>query len=156
LATADGEQTVNAFREAVNAPTLIEAADACRAYERLEERGHLDAMLSRYGTLRQYLPSFLALPRDDDVALAGWPRRPSGAFLRLGTLKADAIGMDRSGDVLQRLLAHVLERKTELVAHRIAHAARYANAARLGQPLQPRGDVHPVAEDVPLVMNDVA
>ena len=41
---------------------LIEAAIACRAYERLEERGHLDAMLARYGTLRQYLPAFLALP----------------------------------------------------------------------------------------------
>jgi hypothetical protein len=31
-------------------------------YERLEARGHLDAMLARYGTLRQYLPAFLALP----------------------------------------------------------------------------------------------
>ena len=41
---------------------LIEAAIACRAYERLEERGHLDAMLARYGTLRQYLPAFFALP----------------------------------------------------------------------------------------------
>jgi hypothetical protein len=45
-----------------DAPALVEAAEACRAYERLEERGHLDAMLSRYGTLRQYLPSFLTLP----------------------------------------------------------------------------------------------
>lgn len=62
LAKADSAQTVGAFREEVNAPALVEAADACRAYERLEERGHLDAMLSRYGTLRQYLPGFLALP----------------------------------------------------------------------------------------------
>ena len=46
----------------MNAAALVEAAEACRAYERLEERGHLDAMLSRYGTLRQYLPSFLTLP----------------------------------------------------------------------------------------------
>ena len=62
LAEADAEQTVGAFRDAVNAPALVEAAEACRAFERLEERGHLDAMLSRYGTLRQYLPSFLTLP----------------------------------------------------------------------------------------------
>lgn len=62
LAKADGAQTVGAFREEVDAPALVAAADACRAYERLEERGHLDAMLSRYGTLRQYLPEFLALP----------------------------------------------------------------------------------------------
>src|SRR3954452_3183521 len=35
---------------------------ACRAFNRLEERGHLDAMLARYATLRQYLPAFVALP----------------------------------------------------------------------------------------------
>jgi len=62
LAVADKEQTVGAFREAVNAPALVEAATACRAYERLETRGHLDAMLARYSTLRQYLPSFITLP----------------------------------------------------------------------------------------------
>ncbi len=62
LAEADKEQTIGAFREAVSAPALIEAAIACRAYERLETRGHLDAMLARYSTLRQYLPAFLALP----------------------------------------------------------------------------------------------
>ena len=62
LVAADGTQTVTALREALDAPALIEAAIACRAYERLETRGHLDAMLARYGTLRQYLPAFLALP----------------------------------------------------------------------------------------------
>lgn len=62
LVTTDGAQTVSALREALDAPPLIEAASACRAYERLEARGHLDAMLARYSTLRQYLPAFLALP----------------------------------------------------------------------------------------------
>ena len=62
LVAADGAQTVAAFRDALDPPALIEAAIACRAYERLEERGHLDAMLARYGTLRQYLPAFFALP----------------------------------------------------------------------------------------------
>ncbi len=62
LVAADGSQTVTVFRDAQNPPALIEAAGACRAYERLEARGHLDAMLARYGTLRQYLPAFLALP----------------------------------------------------------------------------------------------
>jgi hypothetical protein len=62
LVAADGAQTVNTLREALDAPALIEAAIACRAYERLETRGHLDALLARYGTLRQYLPAFLALP----------------------------------------------------------------------------------------------
>ena len=62
LVKADKEQTIGAFRDVVNAPALVEAAIACRAYERLETRGHLDAMIARYGTLRQYLPAFLALP----------------------------------------------------------------------------------------------
>ena len=62
LVAADGAQTVTAFRNAQDPPALIEATIACRAYERLETRGHLDAMLARYGTLRQYLPAFFALP----------------------------------------------------------------------------------------------
>jgi hypothetical protein len=62
LAAADGAQTVQVFRKAIDAPGLVAAAAACRAFNRLEERGHLDAMLARYGTLRQYLPAFMALP----------------------------------------------------------------------------------------------
>jgi hypothetical protein len=62
LVAAEGSQTVTAFRDALGTPALIEAAIACRAYERLEERGHLDALLARYSTLRQYLPAFFALP----------------------------------------------------------------------------------------------
>jgi TnpA family transposase len=62
LVVAEGTQTVDSLRETLDTPALIEAAIACRAFERLEERGHLDAMLARYGTLRQYLPAFLALP----------------------------------------------------------------------------------------------
>ena len=62
LVAADEAQTVKALRDALDAPALSEAAAACRAYERLETRGHLDAMLARYSTLRQYLPAFLALP----------------------------------------------------------------------------------------------
>ena len=62
LAAAAGDQTVQVFREEIDAPALVEAAAACRALSRLEERGHLDAMLARYGTLRQYLPAFVTLP----------------------------------------------------------------------------------------------
>jgi TnpA family transposase len=62
LVAADGAQTLDAFRDALGTPALVDAAIACRAYERLEARGHLDAMLARYGTLRQYLPAFFTLP----------------------------------------------------------------------------------------------
>jgi hypothetical protein len=57
LAAADGDQTVQAFRKEVDAPGLVAAAAACRAFNRLEERGRLDAMLARYGRLRQFLPA---------------------------------------------------------------------------------------------------
>ena len=62
LHAADGRQTVGEFRAAVDAPRLLEAAATWREYERLEERGLLDAMLARYSMLRQYMPGFLALP----------------------------------------------------------------------------------------------
>src|SRR3954465_3424499 len=62
LVAAGGAQTVTALRNALDAPALAQAAIVCRAYERLEARGHLDAMLARSGALRQYLPAFTALP----------------------------------------------------------------------------------------------
>jgi hypothetical protein len=71
LVAADGEQTVQAFRQEVNAASLVEAVAACRAFNRLEERGHLDAMLARYGTLRQYLPVFMALPLQAAIGSEG-------------------------------------------------------------------------------------
>jgi hypothetical protein len=38
----------------------------------------------------------------------------------------------------------------------VAHGVRYADAAGLGQRLQPGRDIHPVAKDVASVNNDVA
>lgn len=62
LNAASPEETVAVFRERIGAPKMAEAVTACRIFARLEDRGYLDAMLARYGTLRQYLPSFAALP----------------------------------------------------------------------------------------------
>lgn len=62
LVTADGAQSVSDFRETQDPPALVEASTSYRAKERLEQRGHLDAMLARYANLRQYLPAFLSLP----------------------------------------------------------------------------------------------
>ena len=62
LVAADGAQTLAAFRETQDPHALVEASASYRAKERLEKRGHLDAMLARYASLRQYLPAFLALP----------------------------------------------------------------------------------------------
>jgi hypothetical protein len=62
LVAADGAQPLGAFRETQDPSALVEAFASYRAKERLEKRGHLDAMLARYVNLRQYLPAFLALP----------------------------------------------------------------------------------------------
>ena len=62
--------------------------------------------------------------------------------------RVDAIDPQRAGDLLNRLLAYVLELGVDLVAHMLAHGARHADAARFGRRLQPCGDVHAVAEDV--------
>ena len=62
----------------------------------------------------------------------------------------------RPGDVLDLLLAHVLEREIELVAHLIAHDAADADAARLRQGFEAGRDVDPVAIDVLVVADDVA
>ena len=51
-----------------------------------------------------------------------------------------AIDAHRPGDVLDLLLAQILEGEVELVAHLVAHHAADADAARLGQglPAAPR------------------
>ena len=62
LNAASPHETMAAFRDRIGASAMVEAVTACRTFARLEDRGYLDAMLARYGTLRQYLPSFAALP----------------------------------------------------------------------------------------------
>ena len=69
---------------------------------------------------------------------------------------ADAMGAHRPGDILNLLLAHVLEREGELVPHLIAHHAANADTARLRQGFEPSSDVDAVAEDVVPVDDDVA
>jgi hypothetical protein len=54
------------------------------------------------------------------------------------------------------LLAHVLEREGEPVAHLIADNAADANPARFGQAFEPCRDVDPVAVDIAPVLDDVA
>src|SRR4029453_6921963 len=63
---------------------------------------------------------------------------------------------NRTSDVFDRLLAHVIEAKTELIAHLIVHNARNHNATGIGKRLQPGGHVDAVAKDVIPVNYDVA
>jgi hypothetical protein len=67
-----------------------------------------------------------------------------------------AIYPDRSCDILEALLAQILEGEIEATGGVLLHPRRDADAARLGQTLQPRRDVDAVAEDVAILDNDVA
>ena len=78
-------------------------------------------------------------------------RRPIGRVA-----EEHAIGHDRLGDVLHRLPAERLESQIELALDLVVDIARDADPAGLRQPLQARGDVDAVAEDVVAVDDDVA
>ena len=71
-------------------------------------------------------------------------------------VRFDAVDAHRPGDVLDALLAEVLEAEIELVAHLVAHDAADADAAGLGERFEAGSDVDAVAENVVAVDDDVA
>jgi hypothetical protein len=73
-----------------------------------------------------------------------------------GGVDRDAMGVHRSGDVLDLLLAHVLECEGEIVSHLVAHDPAKADAPRPRQGFKPNGDVYAIAEDVVPIDDDVA
>ena len=81
--------------------------------------------------------------------LRSWRRPRHFDRDRCGVLdEGDAVDADRPRDVLDRLLAHVLETEVELVAHLVVDIARNHDAARLGERFQPRRHVDAVAVDI--------
>src|SRR5688572_23561023 len=71
-------------------------------------------------------------------------------------VRAQAIGADRSRDVLECLLADILKEETDLSGGIFLHALRHAYPTRVGDPLQPGSDVDPIAVDIPILLDDVA
>ena len=71
-------------------------------------------------------------------------------------LRAKAIDANGSRDVLQRVLADILEGRTDLSRRVFLHALRHAYPARLGDPFEARRDVDAVAKDVAVLFDDVA
>ena len=63
---------------------------------------------------------------------------------------------NRPRDILELLLAQILEGDVEPALHVLLHAARHADPARLGQCLQPGRHVNSVAPHVAAVDDDVA
>ena len=62
----------------------------------------------------------------------------------------------RPGDVLDLLLAHVLEGKIELVAHLVAHDTADTDPAGCRQCFEPRRDIDAITVNIFVVDNDVA
>ena len=60
----------------------------------------------------------------------------------------------RSADILQLVLAAVVEDVLDTQLDEVAHRARHGDAAGLGQGLDARGQVHAVAEDVLVLVVD--
>lgn len=50
------------FHDAIDAKALQQAIEDCQAYQRLEDRGYVDALHARSPPLRHYLPAFYTLP----------------------------------------------------------------------------------------------
>jgi len=67
-----------------------------------------------------------------------------------------AVNPDGARNVLQLLLAHVLEGKIELTRSVSPHPSRNTDPAGFGQGFEPRRDVHSIPEDVVVLDDHVA
>src|SRR4051794_25829940 len=74
----------------------------------------------------------------------------------MARLENHAPSLDRLGDVLDPLRAHRGKADRELACNLLTHPTRDADPTRLGQALQPGGDVDAVAVDVVVLDDDVA
>src|SRR5208283_2410167 len=98
--------------------------------------------------------------RDSQRAIAAALPRPrrrrcAAAGPTLSRLQYDAVGAQRSGDVFQILLAHIVDGDLELAADLLVGGGGEADATGLGDAFEARGDVDAVAEDVIAVGEDV-
>jgi hypothetical protein len=71
-------------------------------------------------------------------------------------VELQAISTNGAGDILQRLLAHIVEHKVDLASYIFLHAGRDANSTRLGDAFKTCGDVNAVTENVAVLLHNVA
>ena len=90
------------------------------------------------------------------TAIDGLSGRAARCYRRRRAAEQRAVDLHRPRDVLQLLLAGVLEVHVDLAAHLPVGIVRHADAAGLGDAFKPRGDIHAVAEDVVVLDDDVA
>jgi hypothetical protein len=72
----------------------------------------------------------------------------SGRRRPLAGIDDDTVNVDRPGDILQSLLARVLDVERHLIARVIEDCTRYTYAAGFGERLKSRRDVHAIAIEV--------
>src|SRR5258708_25119673 len=99
------------------------------------------------------------------TAIDGLSGKASGDFGNTAVVGSEGWGLSpsnirmdpyRSRNILDLLLAHVLERKGELVAHLITHHPADADPTGLGQGFEPRCDIDPIAINIEPVLHNVA
>src|SRR6516225_4537457 len=95
------------------------------------------------------------LPSEEPARPSGFRRRRIGQCRGRGSWP-DRIGVHGPRDVLELLLAQILEREIELAGDILLHARRNTQAARLRQAFEASGNVDAVAEDVAVFDDDVA
>ena len=81
---------------------------------------------------------------------------PKGRVGERSGIAIDLAGADWPRDILERLLAPVLEGEVEPTRGALLNGCRNADATRLGQAFEPGRDVDPVAENVAVLDDDVA
>ncbi len=77
-------------------------------------------------------------------------------MIRSWSVQQDSEDLDRLRDVLDLLCAQIFEDRIDLSFDLVVDVASDADAARIGQGLQARCNVHPVAVNVFTLDNDVA
>src|SRR6266436_6313669 len=89
-----------------------------------------------------------SLPRDPRV-------KPEEGRVREGAFRPDAVDAHRPRNILEYLLAHILEDEVEPARRIFLDACRDANAAQLSQTFEAGCDVDAIAKDVVALGNDV-
>ena len=83
-------------------------------------------------------------------------RRACAQRRRARSVRDDRIDADRTGDILQALLAEIGKFRSDLAIHLIVGRRRQTDAAGFSDALEPRRDIDAVAEDVVHADDDVA
>ena len=83
-----------------------------------------------------------------------WRGRTQPLCQRPRRSRADSVGADRLGDVLELLLATILEASVQLALDFVVDLVGNQDTARIGGPLQPDSNVDPVAVEVTVLPND--